>query len=268
MTGTTESSGAEHASLGERVRRVRDHARVFGVLATARALAARLAGASTSVPDRFDERHAVDTEGVMGVEDSDLPERARDQATPYQPTHERVLRDLLRSLPIPPGELVFYDLGCGKGRVVLLASLRPFRRVVGVELSAALTRAARGNLERFRQREGARVRCADVEIREGDLGEFGLPEGEGDQVVYLFNPSRLPVLERFFDRLRDSLRRAPRRVLVAVTNPGRAPILLRDRGFEEIAARRTLSRWWSWSLFGAGNETGEGDPRGDRRGAC
>ena len=44
----------------------------------------------------------------------------------------------------------FVDLGSGKGRVLLLAALRPFRRVIGVEISASLHTRAQANVEALR----------------------------------------------------------------------------------------------------------------------
>jgi SAM-dependent methyltransferase len=45
---------------------------------------------------------------------------------------------------------VFLDLGCGKGRAVLTASLLPFGRITGVELSPHLANIARRNVATFR----------------------------------------------------------------------------------------------------------------------
>ena len=50
-------------------------------------------------------------------------------------------------------QLVFVDLGSGKGRTLLLASEYPFRRIVGVELSPKLHRIAKTNVEKFRSEE-------------------------------------------------------------------------------------------------------------------
>src|SRR5437763_817462 len=59
------------------------------------------------------------------------------------------LRDAFRDIPLPPGQVVFVDYGAGKGRALAAAATRPYRKVVGVEISARLAEDARGNLSRL-----------------------------------------------------------------------------------------------------------------------
>ena len=90
------------------------------------------------------------------------------------------------------------------GRVVMLAARRPFRAVVGVEISPALVEIARENLATARDRR--RV-ARDVRIVRADAAAYAFPRG--DLVVYLYNPFAAPVLERVLARLRIG-GRAPR----------------------------------------------------------
>lgn len=96
------------------------------------------------------------------------------------------------------GDYVFLDIGCGKGRAMLLASELPFREVVGVELNAGLVRAAEENLKRWRELDRARcsMRCA-----QGDATEVELPEGR--LLVYLYNPFQEIVLRGLLQRLEE-----------------------------------------------------------------
>ena len=69
----------------------------------------------------------------------------------------------LGTQPIHPDD-VFLDLGSGKGRVVLEAARRPFRRVIGVEISPELNAIAARNLEASRRR----LRAQDVRFITAD----------------------------------------------------------------------------------------------------
>jgi SAM-dependent methyltransferase len=81
---------------------------------------------------------------------------------------------------------VFVEVGCGKGRVVCAAALRPVQRVIGIDLDAELCRAARANADRLRPPHAA------IEIVHRPAQEFDYREGT---VVFMFNPfNRGPLL--------------------------------------------------------------------------
>ena len=86
----------------------------------------------------------------------------------------------------------FVDFGCGKGRVVHQAARRPFRRVIGVEISPVLAEIARTNLAARRHQH----RCRNVEIVVSDVMEFRVPDDL--TIGYLFHPFRGETFERSF----------------------------------------------------------------------
>jgi SAM-dependent methyltransferase len=53
------------------------------------------------------------------------------------------------------GNYTFIDLGCGKGRVLLMASDYSFHAIVGVELNAKLAAVANKNLAKWMRSPGA-----------------------------------------------------------------------------------------------------------------
>jgi tRNA G46 methylase TrmB len=78
----------------------------------------------------FDWRHNVQTR-------ADQSEHLRDWTAgfPYLPIRPNTARRVLRSLPLRDhSDYTFVDLGSGKGRMLLIASEFPFRRIVGVEM--------------------------------------------------------------------------------------------------------------------------------------
>lgn len=123
----------------------------------------------------FDRRWKGDTEGALGA--GDLPGDRR----PYVPSSWLVLPAALRHRR-PSGDDVFLDVGSGKGRVVLQAARYPFRRVIGVELSAELTAVARANVALNRKRHRAR----DIELVTADIVDYEIPEDV--TTVFCFSP--------------------------------------------------------------------------------
>jgi SAM-dependent methyltransferase len=108
---------------------------------------------------------------------------------------------------------VFIDFGCGKGRVVHQAAKRPFRKVIGVEISPALAEVAREALEAKKGRH----RCKDVEIVVADAREYAIPEDLS--IVYFFHPFFGETLDVVLGNLIASIDRNPRRVSIIYSYP-------------------------------------------------
>lgn len=96
---------------------------------------------------------------------------------------------MLNEIPEPLDRTTFVDLGSGMGRVVLLAARRPFKTVVGVELSPTLHEVARENFARY---GGDDLRCHDVRFVRADAAGYRFPRG--NLAVYLYNPFRAQIL--------------------------------------------------------------------------
>lgn len=126
----------------------------------------------------------------------------------YEPAYYRSIHQALAQVRLRPWEDVFLDYGAGMGRVVVAAARRPFKRVIGVEISPELAAAARRNVVRA----GSRLRCRDVEILTQDATAYEPPADV--TVVFLFNPFGPPVLDEVQERLRASLEAHPRRLTI------------------------------------------------------
>jgi SAM-dependent methyltransferase len=129
----------------------------------------------------------------------------------------------------------FVDIGTGKGRPLLLASELPFRKVIGVELSAELTRVARRNVARWRKVCRSR---APISILQQDALAFRWPRAP--LLVYLYNPFQCDLLERLLEKIEAWARAAAR--------PGFAPLDLlyvNPLCADVLSRRRTFSLLWT-----------------------
>jgi len=122
---------------------------------------------------------------------------------------------------------VFLDYGSGLGRVLLMAAQYPFRRVLGVELSARLNERARRNVACCR----GKLRCTDIEVIQADASAFVPPSDVS--IMYLYSPFGPAILPRVLDNIHQSLEARPRELLLICKNP---------KYFEIEAARRN----WLW----------------------
>ncbi|HSS38155.1 MAG TPA: class I SAM-dependent methyltransferase [Polyangia bacterium] len=136
------------------------------------------------------------------------------------------------------------DLGCGKGRAVLVAAERPFREVIGVELSPDLARIARANASIMAARNGRR---APIRIETGDASAYPLPPG--DLVIFLYDPFGSELMAKVVGAVESAVRSAPRAVYVIYYNP------VSGRLFDECPV---LKRRWATMLPYAQEERGYG----------
>jgi len=123
----------------------------------------------------------------------------------------------------------FVDLGCGKGRAVLMASEFRFREVVGVELHRELAGIAEANVATWTA--AGRAVCP-VRIVHGDATEFALPDGAC--LLYLFNPFAAPVMKRLVERIEADYADRPGMLDLIYFNPEAAELLEAHGGFQQL----------------------------------
>lgn len=87
--------------------------------------------------------------------------------------------------------------GCGKGRVLMLASDEAFARIVGVELSPAMTAIAESNLAKWSR---APHLCSDIEVLNVDA--LAAPIPDSPVVLYIYNSFNLYVMLPLLERMR------------------------------------------------------------------
>ncbi|SDD48951.1 SAM-dependent methyltransferase [Massilia sp. PDC64] len=157
----------------------------------------------------FEKRHGLDCSGFI---DRDELETSYSSALAHSRAYEAVTCAAMRELldEAKKTGIVFdhfIDLGSGKGKACFYAAAKyRFRRLIGVEFSAPLVRAADRNLKKF----GADHIC----FVNADAASFQLPAG--DNLVYLFNPFGEAILLEFLNNNMDKFRRS--RSIIAYAN--------------------------------------------------
>jgi SAM-dependent methyltransferase len=183
------------------------------------------------VLDRLFERSGETSEAVR-LGDLGL---AHDGYHDYEPSGWRSFKRAMRGVDVSPAD-TFLDIGCGKGRVVEQAARRPFKRVLGVELSTELAEQARQLLERERDRR----RCGAVEIFAANITTWQVPDDV--TVIYVYNALSGDPLEAMLDRIAESAARAPRRLLMLYVNPLSESTVIEHPHFE-LRGRGGRRRW-------------------------
>ena len=172
---------------------------------------------------------------LLGVETTPVD----DVLSPHRPAGWLTLWRVFRRLHRTADGGVVLDVGSGAGRAVLMASMFPFRRVIGLELLELMHRLAGDNLGRFRLH-----RRAEVQLVLGDASRYEMPDDV--TAVFLYNSFGGTTFARWTERLFDSLDRSPRRLTIAYLNPVEHEYLLRTGRCRLVGRFRGLrpsARW-------------------------
>lgn len=137
--------------------------------------------------DGFDKKYGVDTFPLVHAVST--PSLNVSHGHRYEASTEKTVRWVLANCGMSYSDTVFIDVGCGKGRVLILAAEYPFHRILGIEYSPELAQICRNNLLKL----GLENRC---EVVICDAADFKFPEGQ--LLVFLYNPFDAVLLERIF----------------------------------------------------------------------
>ena len=160
--------------------KVRGRARGWPGLVRAIDRAADRLDAFTQARSReFDARYGTETYLRLDVRVTDAP-RA-DAVWGYGAVNHDFFREIFQSIPTPLAPYAFVDVGSGKGAAVLMASEFPFRRLIGLELTAELIKVARANVQKFNAATGAQLDPLWVHC---DFFKWPLPD---EPLLFFFN---------------------------------------------------------------------------------
>ena len=180
--------------------------------------------------DGFDAVHGTDTAAVLaGRELGPAVTRSGHLVIHYETTSAAAVRRPLDGLSIDFSEFAFVDLGCGKGKPLMIAATYPFRRLIGVDVSPACIRVARRNVARYGPEK---LDPARFELLTMDAEDFEFPDGP--LVLYLFNPFPGRVLEHVVANLERSLSAQPRPVVIIYVNPSALSAISRSELLERV----------------------------------
>ncbi len=176
----------------------------------------------------FDAAYGVDTGGAVALSSLSIASENRQLGVNYLAIDPDEFDRGVEQLALRFEDFVFVDLGSGKGRALLLASRRPFKKIVGVEFSVELHTLAQKNIARYQAPE---QRCRLFDVRLEDATKYELPEEP--LVVFLYNPFGAEVMRQVAERVRASHQLNPRPLFVLYVNPFQESVWL-DAGFTAV----------------------------------
>lgn len=149
------------------------------------------------------------------------------KSSPYEAVNYYILEKLFIAIRKLSPSTSIIDLGCGKGRAMVVAAYYGFTEITGIEFAKELCEEAESNMKKIQTifpAIGWKVINADV------LNYNIMP---GDSVFFLFNPFVEETLDSFLVHLEDSCRLFPRKTWFMYASPLHAATL-QKRGYNIV----------------------------------
>ncbi len=158
----------------------------------------------------FDFKYKSETLKIIELADLNDVKATKAYSERYQATPYYFLRKPLLKLRNEVKGSSFLDYGCGKGRALLLAAELGANEVYGVDFSEQLCKVCEDNLQRHGKTKNYFIACGDaVEYELRDHVNF----------IYFCNPFNDVLLEKVLKKIRASLDKNPRKMVIVYFNP-------------------------------------------------
>jgi SAM-dependent methyltransferase len=159
--------------------------------------------------DDFDRKYGVDTFSLVRAIETKSPNLVH--GNKYEASSEAAVRWSIENCGMPLEETIFVDIGCGKGRALIIAAMYPFKKIVGIEYSSELASICCRNLDKLHIRD----RC---EVVIADAAEVQFPNGA--LLAFLYYPFD----ETIYGCVLKNLSTMPGRIRLANHGPGKDTI--------------------------------------------
>jgi SAM-dependent methyltransferase len=168
---------------------------------------------------RGEKRYGISTIGLDNLSDI-VSKEDRLHVSTYEPVNYYTAGWLLDQLQTT--NTTFLDVGCGRGRVLVMAAAYGFKDIIGIDFSQRLCDQAADVCKGL----PVTVTCADARI-------YTIPDSVG--VIFLFNPFDAGIMSEFIVRVNESLARKERPLKVLYANPQCKDLWL-EAGFTETGS--------------------------------
>jgi len=145
----------------------------------------------------------------------------------YMPSNYVLLEKVFDEVNKHPHNKTFLDIGCGKGRSLVVAAYFGFEKIMGIEFIPEYYRQLQKQINKI----AVRFPAVSFSITCTDAAQYKIPDEV--QVIFFYNPFNEKVMRRVVQNIVDSLSRAKRPLFIIYFNPIYKQQFLKE-GFKEI----------------------------------
>ncbi|HYM92788.1 MAG TPA: class I SAM-dependent methyltransferase [Chitinophagaceae bacterium] len=154
-------------------------------------------------------------------------------ATIYMPVNYYILEILMKEIRKLSSSEKILDLGCGKGRVMVVAAHFGFKKINGIDFSEKLCKEAIKNTAKVQ----SLFPETSFKIELQDAFYYKIPDDIS--VIFLFNPFDEVIVSGVLKNINESLQKKPRTLRILYANPVHKKMFT-DDGFIEIFHHKKL----------------------------
>jgi len=156
------------------------------------------------------------------------------KASPYEAANYYLLEKLFTEFRKLSKADSLIDLGCGKGRVLVVAAHFDFKNITGIDFATELCEEASANMKKVNQKSPQ----LQWKIINDNVANYNI--SPADSVFFMFNPFTDEIIEKFLKKLEISCRQFPRTTWFLYASPLHKEILL-NRGYEIVFQKQVLN---------------------------
>jgi SAM-dependent methyltransferase len=155
------------------------------------------------------------------------------KASRYEAVNYYLLEKLFENFRKLSSLTSIVDLGCGKGRVLVVSAYYEFNDITGIDFAAELCREAETNMEKINRKfPGLRWNIINTSVEDYEIKSH-------DSVFFMFNPFTDEIIRIFLTKLESSCRQHPRTTYFIYASP-QYKELLTNNGYEILFDKRIL----------------------------
>tara|TARA_B100000315_G_C14499485_1_gene551635 strand:+ start:149 stop:859 length:711 start_codon:yes stop_codon:yes gene_type:complete len=162
---------------------------------------------STLFDNSFDKKYKLKTNLKHDPKDSEPELMNVGQAEPYVPVRYKPFLGFLQRSGINP-DLAFVDLGCGKGRAMIIAAEYGFKKIRGVEFSKKVHDCAQKNINQIQPH----YQDTCFELFYLDVLNYQIRPD--DSCFFLYHPFDKTILEMCLSNIQKSVEQNPRKIFL------------------------------------------------------
>ena len=140
----------------------------------------------------------------------------------YEPVSFYILEKLFNAFKKISDNSSIIDLGCGKGRIMMVAPHFGFTNITGIDFAKELCQQAIHNM-RKKEKQFPEIKW---EVINENVEQYEI--NSTDSIFFMFNPFNEDVLKNFLERLDKSCDQFPRRVYFLYASPEYEQLLLKN----------------------------------------
>lgn len=151
----------------------------------------------------------------------------------YEAVSFYMLEKLFAAFEKISGKTSIVDLGCGKGRMMIVAPHFRFNNLIGIDFAKEVCEQARANMERIQ----AQFPDLHWKILNENVEDYHI--SQDDSVFFMFNPFDESVLKNFLHKLNVSCNQYPRSTYFLYASPQYQKLLL-DNGYAVVYQKKKM----------------------------